>query len=115
MIISLKNSITRLSQIGSDPADDEETQLQKSLLVISSVPFVIAGFVWGMMYFYFDQLLAGLIPFCYGLIVLLSLVHFGKTRKFHFSRFSQLLLILLLPFILMIALGGFINGSAVIL
>ena len=115
MNFSLKNSITRFSQIGSDPADDEETQLQKSLLVFSSAPFVIAGFVWGMMYFYIDQLLAGLIPFCYGIIVLLSLVHFGKTRKYHFFRFSQLLLILLLAFFLMLALGGFISGSAVIL
>ena len=54
MIDSLKNSITRLSQIGSDPADDEDTQLQKSLLVISSIPFIFAGFGWGMMYFYFN-------------------------------------------------------------
>ncbi len=115
MIVSLKNSIIKLSQIGSDPADDEDTQLQKSLLVVSSVPFMFAGFGWGLMYFYFNQLLAGLIPFCYGLISLLSLVHFGKTRKYRFFRFSQLLLILLLPFFLMIALGGFINGSAVIL
>ena len=33
----------------------------------------------------------------------------------HFFRFSQLFLILLLPFLLMAALGGFVSGSAVIL
>src|SRR6185503_4939248 len=35
--------------------------------------------------------------------------------QYQFFRFSQLALILLLPFFLMIALGGFVHGSAVVL
>lgn len=67
------------------------------------------------MYFFFGELLAGAIPFSYAIISLLSILYFSRTRQYSLFRFSQLLLILLLPFLLMAALGGFINGSAVIL
>jgi adenylate cyclase len=40
---------------------------------------------------------------------------FHFTRRYRLFLFTQLLLILLLPFLLMIALGGFIKSSAVIL
>lgn len=67
------------------------------------------------MYSFFNEPLAGMIPLCYAIISLLSIIHFGLTRRYHFFRFSQLILILLLPFFLMMTLGGFVNGSAVIL
>jgi len=76
---------------------------------------MIAGTGWGVMYLLFGEKLAGMIPLSYALVSLASLVYFGLTRKFRVFRFSQLLLILLLPFALMISLGGFVNGSAVIL
>jgi guanylate cyclase len=67
------------------------------------------------MYIWFNEPAAGAIPLSYSVISLFSLIYFGRTRQYHFFRFSQLLLILLLPFLLMIALGGFVNGSVVIL
>src|SRR5688572_15761288 len=76
---------------------------------------MFAGFAWGLMYMLFNEPLAAAIPFSYGIISLLSIIYFGQTRQYHFFRFSQLTLILLLPFLLMVALGGFINGSAVVL
>jgi signal transduction histidine kinase/DNA-binding response OmpR family regulator/HPt (histidine-containing phosphotransfer) domain-containing protein len=45
----------------------------------------------------------------------LNILLFLATRRFRLFRFAQLLLILLLPFALMLSLGGFVNGSAVIL
>jgi len=56
-----------------------------------------------------------MIPLSYSFFSLVSIIYFGYTRKFRVFRFSQLLLILLLPFALMLSLGGFVNGSAVIL
>jgi len=76
---------------------------------------MLAGMLWGVIYFLFNETLAGTIPFSYGLISLLSVIIFGQTGQFQFFRFSQLALILLLPFLLMVSLGGFINSSAVIL
>jgi guanylate cyclase len=103
------------ARIGSNPNDDDDIRLQKSLLVLCAIPFIIAGFAWGLMYALFDEPLAGAIPFSYAVISLFSLIHFGLTRKYRLFRFSQLVLILFLPFLLMVALGGFINGSAVVL
>ena len=102
-------------QIGMDPNDDDDIRLQKSLLVVSALPFAFAGAAWGLMYFLIGEPLAGMIPLSYAVISLLSILLFGLTRRYHFFRFSQLFLILILPFLLMVTLGGFINGSAVIL
>ena len=101
--------------IGMDPNDDDDIRLQKSLLTVCAFLFAFAGALWGLMYFLFGELLAGAIPFSYAVISLLSIIHFGLTRRYHLFRFSQLVLILFLPFILMAALGGYVNGSAVIL
>jgi adenylate cyclase len=104
-----------IARIGSDPNDDDDIRLQKSLLVVCAIPFMLAGAAWGIMYILFKEPLAGAIPLSYSAISLFSIIHFGWTRQYRFFRFSQLTLILLLPFFLMVALGGFINGSAVIL
>src|SRR4026207_1588903 len=104
-----------MSRIGSDPNDDDDIRLQKSLLVGCAIPFIFAGAAWGIMYILFNELLAGAIPLSYSIISLFTPIHFGWTRQYRFFRFSQLTLILLLPFFLMMALGGFINSSAVVL
>lgn len=104
-----------IARIGSDPNDEDDIRLQKSLLVVCAFPFMVAGVVWGLIYVLYKEPLAGSIPLYYSFISLLSIINFGRTRQYRFFRFSQLTLILLLPFFLMVALGGFINSSAVIL
>ena len=104
-----------LARIGARPDDSEEVRLRKSLLVISTIPFVFVGALWGCLYFSFGEQQAGIIPVSYSLFSIASLIHFGFTGQFRVFRFNQLFLILLLPFALMLALGGFINSSAVIL
>ena len=103
------------ARIGAEPQDSDDVRLQKSLLVIGTMMFIIAGLLWGLMYFALGEPIAGWIPFGYGIVSLISLISFALTGRYHFFRFSQLLLILLLPFLLMLALGGFVSGSAVIL
>ena len=102
-------------RIGEDPNDDDDIRLRKSLLVVCAFLFVGAGAAWGLMYILLGEPLAGMIPLSYAVISMLSILHFGLTRQYHFFRFSQLMLILLLPFLLMVTLGGFVNGSGVIL
>lgn len=110
-----QRTVAYLARIGSSPDDNSDLKLQKSLLVLSAFLFVLAGTAWGIMYIAFGEVHAGLIPLSYSVISLFSILYFSMTHRFTTFRFSQLLLILLLPFALMIALGGFINGSAVIL
>jgi guanylate cyclase len=111
----IRRALPLVARIGSDPDDDDDIRLQKSLLVICAFPFMIAGVFWGLLYVFSGEPLAGAIPLSYSFISLLSIIYFGWTRQYRFFRFSQLTLILLLPFFLMVALGGFVNGSAVIL
>ena len=113
--ISFDLIFSRIAAIGAIQEDDEETKLQKSLLVICAIPFIIAGAGWGIMYMLFGEELSGIIPLAYAVISSASIIYFGITRKFRVFRFSQLLLILVLPFTLMVSLGGFVNGSAVML
>jgi adenylate cyclase len=107
--------LSALERIGADPDDGEDVRLRKSMLVFSTIMFLFAGFLWGLMYFVLHETAAGWIPFGYGIVSSISLIWFALTRRYHFFRFSQLLLILLLPFLLMAALGGYINGSVVII
>jgi adenylate cyclase len=104
-----------LARVGADPEDSDELRLQKSSLVLGSLMFIIAGALWGILYFLLGQLLAGSIPFFYAVISFLSVMVFHLTRRYKYFLISQLLFILLLPFLLMIVLGGFVNSSAVIL
>ena len=107
--------ISSITRIGSDPNDEDDIRLKKSLLILSSFIFMVLAITWGTGYVIFGEPLAGSIPLSYAFISLLSIIHFAWTRQYRFFRFSQLALGLLLPCILMIVLGGFINGSAVIL
>lgn len=95
--------------------DSEELRLKKSLLVASSLLIMLAGIIWGMLYLYFDEPIAGIIPLTYSLLSLISLAIFTWRGNYKVYRATQLTLILLLPFFLMVALGGFVNSSAVIL
>jgi guanylate cyclase len=104
-----------MARIGFDPNDSDEQRLQKTLLSLGSIMFIVAGALWGILYFLLGEYIAGSIPLGYAVVSSLSMIVFHLTRHYKFLLFTQLLLILFLPFLLMIALGGFIRSSAVIL
>jgi len=104
-----------VSRIGADPNDSDDIRLQKTLIAGSTLMIIPAGIVWGVTYFAFGEPLAGLFPLAYAALSLLSLGVFSLTRGYEAFRSRQLLFILLAPFFVMVALGGFANSSAVIL
>jgi guanylate cyclase len=104
-----------LAHIGVDPNDRDDVRLQKTLLTLGSFMFIAAGALWGILYFALGEFIAGSIPFGYAVLSSFSVFVFHWTHRHKLLLFTQLLLILLLPFLLMIALGGFIKSSAVIL
>lgn len=111
----IRRMLPLVARIGVAPGDRDEVRLQKSSLVLGSFMFIIAGAAWGVLYFLFGKVAAGAIPFSYAIFSLLSVIAFHFTRRYDIFLFSQLLLILCLPFLLMIALGGFVESSGVIL
>ena len=104
-----------VERIGVSGDDPEEVRLQKTLLVAIALMIVVAGVIWGSIYLAFDEPLAASIPLFYSRVSLLSIFTLALTGRYRLFRFSQLLLILLLPVLLMVTLGGFVNGSAVVL
>ena len=103
------------SRVGADPDDSDDRRVQKSSLVIAAFMFIFVGALWGILYFVLGQPVAGVLPLSYALISFFSTVVFHFTRRYEAFVFSQLLLILFTPFLLMIALGGFVASSGVIL
>jgi adenylate cyclase len=113
---SLPQRIGRLiARIGADPDDSSDLRLQKTLLLLSSFMMASLAVCWGLIYVAFGEYLAGAIPLFYSVLSFITIILFAHTRRYRFFRFSQLLLPLLLPFFLMVALGGFVNSSAVVL
>ncbi len=115
MRTALRTLTATFESIGSDPADAPDTALQKRLLIgLAGLVSALAVF-WGLAYIALDEPLAGSIPLSYAVLSSSSIVVFAITKRNILFRASQLALIVLLPFILMVTLGGFVNSSAVIL
>ncbi len=94
--------------------EDEQVRLQKSVLVVTAMWIGRAALIWGLIYYIYGEYLAGSIPISYSILTLLSFQLFKASKNFRFFSFTQILMLLLLPFLLMLSLGGFINGSVVI-
>ena len=110
-----RNFGDRVYSLVSEPGDTPERRIQKTLLLAVMPAFILASLVWGLLYISFDEPLAGAIPLLGGVIFLFAVVLFLVTRNFEFVRNLEMMVILTLPFLLMFALGGFINSSAVLI
>ena len=102
-------------RIGLAAGDSDETALRKRVaiaLFAGTLPFTIA---WSVIYLAAGAPLAAAIPGFYSVFTPLNTFIFARTRNLAVYRFTQLLFVLILPWLVMIALGGFRPSSAVIL
>jgi signal transduction histidine kinase len=97
------------------PGDDEETRLRKIQFTFAALLVAPAGLIWGALYFEYGERAAAAIPSAYSILTLLDLLIVLRPRRFVLFRRFQQTLILVLPFTLQLALGGFVGSSAVIL
>ena len=107
----LQSAIRRLAAAGSLTSDRPEERLRKAILVFLASIYFFAGMVWAVSYFAMGLPLAGSIPLAYSVLSGSSLLYFFRSKHYAFFRFSQLCLILLLPFLLQFFLGGFAASS----
>ena len=107
-------SLSSYLDIGAKSEDSEELRLRKRMLVTVASLGVVIGVSWGLAYYLLDEVLAGLIPGTYGVLSALSIWEFARTKRYQLLQRTQLALLLLLPFFLQLALGGFVGASAVI-
>jgi class 3 adenylate cyclase len=100
--------------IGARPQETEDERLRRALLVAFALLISALAIFWGVVYIAFGEPLGGAIPLAYTLLSLTSIVVLTLTRRYDAFRFTQLTLMLVLPFALMIVLGGFIPSSVVV-
>jgi diguanylate cyclase (GGDEF)-like protein len=108
-----QSSIWTFVNKGALADDSDEVRLKKAILTLISSGIAILAVFWGTLYVCTGYPYSGAIPLGYSVISFFSISHFFKSKQFAAFRFSQLLMILLLPFLLMWSLGGFANGSVV--
>ena len=111
----LSRLLDAIGRIGEDPSNTEDLRLKTRYLTASAVFVLPAGIIWGLIYLAAGEPVAASIPLVYTLVSAASIAAFARSRAFRVFRASQLLFILLLPFLLQISLGGFVPASAVIL
>jgi guanylate cyclase len=98
---------------GEDEAGD--LRLRRTLLFMLAAFSSVAGVVWGIIYLIVADWQLALLPFGYALLSAPSLLlgrfvdHLDRLIRF------QLALIMAVPFLLSVALGGFVGSSAVVL
>ena len=77
--------------------------------------FAAAGLLWAAVYYYFNAWRSAIIPGSYAIFAFSSFLIFRRYKNFRVFRYTQLVLILLLPFLLHLSLGDFVSSGAVIL
>jgi guanylate cyclase len=107
--------LSRLLAIGAAPADAPEDRRRKSLLVGFALAVIVPDPIWSALYYAYGEVTAAAIPISYVPLTLANLAIFASSRDFDRMRRTQCLIILVLPFLLHVALGGFQPSSGVVL
>ncbi len=100
--------------IGVDARDSDETALRKRVAVVlfgGTLPLTIA---WSAIYLAVGAPRAAAIPAFYSVFTPINTLIFARTRNLRLYRFTQLLVVLILPWLVMISLGGFRASSVVV-
>ena len=98
-----------------EESDTGDVRLRKTLLMAAVLTEWPAALVWGIIYWAFGEPLGALFPFAYVVIVAANIGFFQATRRVALLRVVDLSVKLLVPFLLMLALGGFMASSVVVL
>ncbi len=112
---SVPDRVARLAAAGVLPSDDDETRLRKGTVTLAASMFILVGFIWAALYALLGLYTAAIIPLGYSIISLSVVTQFVLTKRYGLFRFSQFVLLLLLPFAVQWSLGGFVNSGAVML
>ncbi|MBV9249925.1 MAG: hypothetical protein JO227_11855 [Acetobacteraceae bacterium] len=115
MFVYSKQLLDLAGNVGLDVRDDDETPLQKRVAVVlfgGTLPLTI---VWSTTYLAVAAPRAVAIPAFYSLFTSVNTLIFARTRNLELFRSTQLFLVLMLPWLVMIGLGGFRQSSAVVM
>jgi class 3 adenylate cyclase len=109
----VRRSLERLASLGVAPGDPDEIRVQKVTLTLAAMTVTVLSVVWVATYLALGLPLSAAIPFTYQVVSVVTLAVFARTKDYRFFRFSQVVLIIWLPFLLQWSLGGYAASSAV--
>jgi adenylate cyclase len=96
----------KISSLGSDPQDSDETRLHKRVMSLTLVNSLFSLLLWTVIYFASNEPLVGSIYLAYTATNAICLGLWVRHRAFRAIILIQLSLILLIPVILTLILGG---------
>jgi signal transduction histidine kinase len=107
--------VARLEPWSCQPGDDDRARTQKAQFTLAMTLIIPAGLVWGLVYFLAGATTAAVMPLAYAVLSGANLFVLHRTHRFWWFQTTELALIVALPFLLQLALGGYVAGSAVVL
>ncbi len=102
------------ARLAAPPGASDDENLAAGMFLLLAASGAFAGLAWGVGYALLGRPLSGLIPGIFGLFASGIVGWLLVVRRIGFLRQILLLLILLLPALLQLSLGGYVKGSAVV-
>lgn len=107
--------VDRVGLAVSVETDDESERLRKAVMTFSVLLVSVGGVVWVLAYAAIGASQTALIPLTYVVLSLINVAYLYWAKHDQFFLVSQLLMLLLLPFLLQWTMGGFVPSGAVML
>ncbi len=115
MLSKIGNVLLRVVSLGVTEECSDDERLTRRVFTSASLFVGVVAPVWGAMYAAFGESWPGAIPTSYSVFTLVSFLALRRFGLWQWFRTTQLILIFLLPFGLMLSLGGYGPGSAVMI
>jgi len=100
--------------IGCQPIDSDQERVAKEVFVVIGLGAALAGLAWAVMYAALGKPLSGSIPLVVSIVVGAVFLRFVSTKRLGRLPVPVLGLMIVLPMLLQLSLGGFVHGSAVV-
>jgi adenylate cyclase len=108
-------TFTWFSRICRDPSDNADDHSEKMVMAMGGVIIVPVTGLLGLLYYSVGQPWAASVLFFCAFASAANVLFLTQTQNHALFRFVQLSLMLVMPYLLMLVLGGFINSSAIVL
>ncbi|HVR79881.1 MAG TPA: adenylate/guanylate cyclase domain-containing protein [Acidimicrobiia bacterium] len=111
----LPRSIAELAEIVALPDDSQDERLRKATFLLSVGVTIILGLVWAAAFGFLGYRLPASVPLAYSILASLSLAFFIRTKRYPLFRSIHLSLMLILPFLFQLSMGGFVASGAMVM
>jgi len=111
----LPRSIAELAEIVALPEDSGDERLRKATFLLSVGVTIFLGLAWGTAFVLLGYRLPAAVPLAYSILAAFSLALFIRTKRYPLFRSIHLLLMLVLPFLFQLSMGGFVASGGMVM